>query len=285
MYKTVLFELYTLVRLKKNYRKSRFNKASKNFGSHNKLKKKNEPLSIAKICFNNKTLLSIAMRLTQTILIEADSFISPLKKRTLSLRNLELTSLDAIGILESSDINSVIDISQNHLSNIPAFPRLLRLDTLILSGNHIRTISGLTTLVNLEVLSVTFNEILYLSDLEELTEIKNLRALYLTGNPVTKNKHYRSWCIWRFPTLQVLDFERVKESERSHAKSTYDENSDLVNSVLSVRSHGKVTPKQESAEVAGLTEDDRKKLENDLEAADSLEEIQRIEEILLRGHF
>jgi U2 small nuclear ribonucleoprotein A' len=225
------------------------------------------------------------MKLTQAVIIEAPSFISPTEARTLSLRNLNLTSLDAIHVIENTDIYSIIDLSKNNLSYITEFPKLLRLETLLLGNNHIRSISGLQNLINLQVLSITYNEILYLSDLENLKKLKSLRALYLTGNPVIKNKSYRLWCIWRFPTLQVLDFERVKQIERKQAKEMFDNNEELVNSILAIGvfSNNSTTLKIEQS--TEFTEDERKRLEQQLEDADSFEEIQRLEKLLTKGHF
>lgn len=238
------------------------------------------------------------MKLTQSTLQEAPSFISPLESRTLSLRNLHLTSLDALNTLESSDIYSTIDLSQNNLSYISELPKLGRVTSLILSKNHIRLIEpSITNLPNLEVLSLTYNDMLYLSSLEELKKLQFLRALYLTGNPIVKNENYRLWCIWRFPQLQVLDFQRVKDSERLQAQELFGKDPKKVENILSVGgSHifvdsgsgekdiSHVIEEQTKLE-GGLTEDDREKLEQELEAAESLEEIQRIEDILSRGHF
>lgn len=236
------------------------------------------------------------MKLTQEVIEDAPSFISTTNSRTLSLRNLGLTSLDAIHILKSTDIHSTIDLSKNSITYLPEFPNLLRLETLILSNNHIRNISGLSKLVNLQVLSVTFNEILLLSDLEELKDLKALRALYMTNNPIMKNKDYRLWCIWRFPTLQVLDFQRVKDSERKQASMLFENDPSKVDSILSIKSTsiGSEISKEETDTISDtvnekgqtieLTEQDREQLEKELEAAESLEEIQRIEEILLRGY-
>lgn len=240
------------------------------------------------------------MKLTQAVIEEAPSFISPIGSRVLSLRSLDLTSLDAIHVLQSSDIHSIIDISRNSLAYLPEFPILLHLETLLLANNHIRSLTGLSKLVNLEVLSVTYNEILHLSDLEELKELPSLRALYLTGNPVVKNKDYRLWCIWRFPSLQVIDFQRVKDSERKQASSTFDNNPQKVEAILLVKSVPTLNKNgsqkeveltedngsdRDGAKVAKmLTKEDRDRLEKELEQAESMEDIQRIEEILLRGH-
>lgn len=227
------------------------------------------------------------MKLTQIVITEAPSFISPTDSRTLSLRSLSLDSLDAIHILESTDIYSTIDLSKNNLSYITKFPKLLRLETLLLANNHIRSITGLENLINLQNLSIPYNEILYLSQLEELKNFKLLRSLYLTGNPITKNKHYRIWCIWRFPTLEVLDFQRIKDAERKEANEMFSGNAELVDSILSIggNSANIESSISEPLSKGGLTQEEREKLEQQLEDADSLEEIQRLEEILVRGYF
>lgn len=235
------------------------------------------------------------MKLTEGILIEAPNFISPLKSRTLSLRNLHLTSLDAIHTLKSNDIFSTIDLTNNDLVYITEFPVLINVNTLIISNNHIRSISGLNKLVNLECLSLTFNDILYISDLEHLKLLPSLRALYLTGNPIVKNKEYRLWCIWRFPNLQVLDFQRVKKSEREKAEKLFNDNTEKVESILSLGSNQRddtenfqtLAIEKESLKTTKkkiLSDGDRKMLAEQLEIADSLEEIQRIEDILTRGY-
>lgn len=226
------------------------------------------------------------MKLTQSIINEAPSFISATESRTLSLRNHNLSSLDAIHTLELSDIHSTVDLSKNELSYITPFPKLLRLKTLILANNHIRNVKGLANLVNLECLSLTYNEILYLSDLEDLNALASLTSLYLVGNPVAKHKLYRLWCIWRFPRLQVLDFERITDAQRKKAAETFTNDPELVESVLSLG--GSKSSSESSSKhtgTKGLTESDRQRLESELEVAESLEEIQRLEEILTRGHY
>lgn len=231
-------------------------------------------------------LPTLIMKLTHSIISEAPSVISPIETRTLLLRNLNLTSLDSIHVLESYDIHSTVDLSQNSIVVISEFPKLLRLNNLLLANNNIRHLSGLKNLINIEVLSLSYNEVLYLSDLEHLKQLKNLRSLYLNGNPVVKNKNYRSWCIWRFPGLQVLDFERIKDSERKTATSMF-EDEKLVESILSIGSNPIVDMEEDASQNvnSGLSDEDRKRLEEELENAESIEEIQRLEEILNQGHF
>lgn len=239
------------------------------------------------------------MRLTQSIIQDAPSFVSVTDSLVLSLRLNDLTSLDSIQILQESDIYSILDLSKNKLSYITEFPSLLRLKTLILSNNEIYIITGLQNLINIESLSLTYNKITHLSDLESLKTLTSLRSLYLTGNPVTATQNYRLWCIWRFPKLEILDFQRIKQKERVQAEKIFSD-SKQVDAVLSIKSanvseivlsedqesnkqtnHAKV----ENNSIKKLTKKERTLLEKELEKAETLEDMQRIEDILNRGHY
>jgi U2 small nuclear ribonucleoprotein A' len=71
---------------------------------------------------------------------------------------------------------------------------------------------------NLENLVLTNNHLQELGDLDPLAEFKKLTYLSLLSNPVANKQHYRSYVIHKIPSLRVLDFNKVKESEREAAK-------------------------------------------------------------------
>ena len=71
---------------------------------------------------------------------------------------------------------------------------------------------------NLENLVLTNNHLQELGDLDPLAECKKLIYLSLLSNPVANKQHYRSYVIHKIPSLRVLDFNKVKESEREAAK-------------------------------------------------------------------
>jgi len=71
---------------------------------------------------------------------------------------------------------------------------------------------------NLENLVLTNNHLQELGDLDPLAECKKLTYLSLLSNPVANKQHYRSYVIHKIPSLRVLDFNKVKESEREAAK-------------------------------------------------------------------
>lgn len=70
---------------------------------------------------------------------------------------------------------------------------------------------------NLQTLVLTNNNIAELGDLEPLKELRNLKYISLLGNPVTEKKWYREWLAWRFPSLRVVDFQRIRDKVRSSA--------------------------------------------------------------------
>lgn len=117
-----------------------------------------------------------------------------------------------------------------------------RLQALYLGRNRITTIStGLgKSIGNLHTLVLSQNQISELADLEPLAELKKLTHLALLENPVTSKEvcnaevvvralektlircqNYRYWVIARCPTVRFLDFQKVKDSERSKAAELF----------------------------------------------------------------
>lgn len=120
-------------------------------------------------------------------------------------------------------MNDSIDFINNDLRVLGNFPRLNRLQQLLLNNNRISKIeSGLETFVpNLHTIILTNNAISELGDLEPLIKCKKLTHLSLLDNPVTKKAHYRLFVIYKLPQLHVLDFNKVKLSERKEAEQLF----------------------------------------------------------------
>lgn len=94
-----------------------------------------------------------------------------------------------------------------------------RLQQLLLNNNRISKIdSGLSQyLPNLHTIILTNNALSELGDLEPLVELTSLTRLSLLDNPVTKKQHYRLYVIYKLKNLRVLDFNKVKLTERQEA--------------------------------------------------------------------
>lgn len=93
------------------------------------------------------------------------------------------------------------------------FPRMIRLQHLLLANNRINRIeSNIHEYVpNLTTLILTNNSIQELGDLEALSHCKRLTHLSLIDNPVAKKNHYRLYLIHKLPKLRVLDYVKVRQ--------------------------------------------------------------------------
>ncbi|KAK9759780.1 U2 snRNP complex subunit, partial [Basidiobolus ranarum] len=152
------------------------------------------------------------MKLTADLITRAPSYINAIKDRELDLRGNKIPVLENLGV--SKDQNDCIDFTDNNIQYLGNFPLLRRLHTLLLSNNRISRIETSINqfLPNLRTLVLTNNSISELGDLEALAGLTKLTYLSLIDNPVAKKNYYRSWLIWRTPTLRVIDFKRVKDA-------------------------------------------------------------------------
>lgn len=58
------------------------------------------------------------------------------------------------------------------------------------------------------------NRLTNLADILPLASLPNLRRLSLLDNQITKKENYRLYVIFHLPKLQLLDYHKVKSSER-----------------------------------------------------------------------
>ena len=58
-------------------------------------------------------------------------------------------------------------------------------------------------------------------ELESLASLPKLQSLSLLHNPLTLKPNYRFYVIWKFPNLRLLDFRKIKPSEREQTKSFF----------------------------------------------------------------
>ncbi|KAL5338606.1 leucine-rich repeat-domain-containing protein [Aspergillus crustosus] len=234
------------------------------------------------------------MRLTVELIQNSLSYINPLKDRELDLRGHKIPAIENLGIAMDQD---AIDFTDNDISSLGNFPFFPRLRTLLLARNRVRqiqpnvatSIPGLTTLV------LTANNIAELADLDPLRSLAKLTHLVLLDNPVTRKEYYRTWIIWRIPSIRFLDFQKVKDSERETATElfgTSEEPSALASKILGVKSRTFDVPSSGGAADRGpaekglrvnLTDKERKRIEKMIREAKSLAEITRLERELNEG--
>ncbi|KAI8148783.1 U2 small nuclear ribonucleoprotein A [Fennellomyces sp. T-0311] len=228
------------------------------------------------------------MRLTTDLINDSVSRINPLKERELVLRDLKIPAIENLGV--TKDLNDTIDFSNNDLRVLGNFPRMVRLQHMLLTNNRINKIeANIHEFVpNLTTVIMTNNAIQELGDLEPLAKCKRLTFLSLLDNPVSKKQYYRAYLIHKLPKLRVLDFKKIKQRERQEAAALFEENgveNALGQSLTDTKSNtfevGEGLNPAQKQKV--LSKEEQQKIKEALKQATSLDEISRLEQLLKAG--
>ncbi|KAI9876092.1 MAG: U2 snRNP complex subunit [Pleopsidium flavum] len=241
------------------------------------------------------------MRLTAELIQNSLSYLNPLKERELDLRGHKIPAIENLGVAKDQD---AIDFTDNDIAQLANFPLSPRLRTLLLARNRITSIQPTLakSIPNLTTLVLTSNNFSELADLDPLSNFTKLTHLVLLENPVARREHYRYWLIWRCPTVRFLDYQKVKDAERSKAIElfgTLKQPSALASKITGIKSHTFDIPTSSSATTNGttsrtntdgskayrvkLTEKEKKRVEEMIRNAKSLQEITRLEKELNEG--
>eukprot|EP00056_Hartaetosiga_gracilis_P021978 m.27528 g.27528 ORF g.27528 m.27528 type:complete len:248 (-) comp9367_c0_seq1:63-806(-) len=161
------------------------------------------------------------MRLTADLVMNSPQFTNTLSQRELDLRENKIGVIENLGA--TLDQFDTIDLSDNDVRILDGFPTLKRLSTIIIANNRIARIgSGLQEcLPQLSALVLTNNSIKELGDLQPLFQCKKLEHLTLLRNPLVAKEHYRLFVVFHIPSLLILDFTKVKASEREEAEKLF----------------------------------------------------------------
>ncbi|TVY47659.1 U2 small nuclear ribonucleoprotein A' [Lachnellula occidentalis] len=233
------------------------------------------------------------MRLTTELIQTSLSYLNPLKERELDLRGHKIPAIENLGVAGPHD---AIDFTDNDIQMLGNFPLSPRLRTLLLARNRVSSIQGTlaNSLPNLSTLVLHANNFAELADLDVLATFTVLTHLVLSENPVTRKEHYRTWVVWRCPTVRFLDYKKVKDAEREKGKEifgTHKEPSILASKIMGVKSKTFDTPSANGVSAMAtsknyrvkLTDKERKKVEELIRNAKSLQDIQRLERELNEG--
>ncbi|RKU49009.1 U2 snRNP complex subunit [Coniochaeta pulveracea] len=233
------------------------------------------------------------MRLTSELISSSLSYLNPLKERELDLRGHRIPHIENLGVAGPQD---AIDFTDNDIQVLGNFPLSPRIRTLLFARNRVSVIQPavVTAIPNLRNLVLAQNQLAELSDLDVLGRWGRLTHLVLLDNPVTKKENYRYWIIWRCPSVRFLDYQKVKDAEREKAKElfgTTEEPTELASKIMGVKSNtfdpssgnGSTTTTSSKISRLKLTDKERKKLQDMIKKASSLEEIIRLEKALNEG--
>lgn len=141
--------------------------------------------------------------------------------------------------------------------------------------------------------------ILQLKDLASLSPLfglKKLEILVLTSTAISQLPNYRSWLVHNLPSLRWLDFTKVKQKEREHARSLFVTDDGRPTSLATSMGGQSVSAEQaasgakgaktfevDNAQNKGLTDEQKMRIRKAIEKAGTLEEIQRLKRMLADG--
>uniref|UniRef100_A0A182WIV5 Probable U2 small nuclear ribonucleoprotein A' n=1 Tax=Anopheles minimus TaxID=112268 RepID=A0A182WIV5_9DIPT len=161
------------------------------------------------------------VKLTPDLINQSMQYMNPCRDRELDLRGYKIPQIENMGA--TLDQFDTIDFSDNDIRKLDGFPHLSRLKCLLLNNNRIVRIGENLheSLPNLQSVILTGNNIQELGDLEPLVKLPKLETLSLLTNPVSTKQHYREYVAFRFPTLRLLDFRKIRQKEREAANQLF----------------------------------------------------------------
>ncbi|KAI1396231.1 L domain-like protein [Hypoxylon fuscum] len=239
------------------------------------------------------------MRLTAELLQDSPSWLNALKERELELRGHRIPAIENLGVAGPQDAIDFVDNDIQLLGNFPLSPRIR---SLLLQRNRIAAIQPTlaNAIPNLTTLQLESNNLNELADLDPLGSFPQLTHLVLRDNPVTKKEYYRYWVLWRCPSVRFLDFQKVKNAERVQAGEllgTAEEPTDLASKIMGIKSKTFDAAAANGGSTGGgisgglptrvsrmkLTDKEKKRLQDMIKKATSLDEITKLEAMLREG--
>ena len=230
------------------------------------------------------------MRLTSDLTERIEGRLNALGLREFAARGFKIPAVENMGVLQ--DGYDCIDLSDNEIRRLGDFPRMERLQMLVLCGNNIdRVTDDLgTTLVGLTTLILTNNRITNLAEVDRIARISSLEALSLASNPVASNAHYRPYTIYRMPQLKYLDFRKVTKSEREAAVALFQSEAGMTLEEAvqagAVFTDGGASGNGSGSSIsANMTDEQKAIVRSAIQAANTQEEIESIDQMLKAGTF
>uniref|UniRef100_A0A0N5ALQ0 Probable U2 small nuclear ribonucleoprotein A' n=1 Tax=Syphacia muris TaxID=451379 RepID=A0A0N5ALQ0_9BILA len=254
-----------------------------------------------KICVIQKMV-----RLTTDLIDSSPQYINTLRDRELSLRACKIPVLENVGATMASfqliDKFDTIDFTDNDIRKLENIPLLKRLSCLLLHNNRVHSNSAsflfrficLTVsiqimpnlgevLPSLRTLALTNNNLCELGDIDPLSTCKKLEYLTLIGNPLTHKPQYRSYVIYKVPSVRVLDFKRVRLNERQEAAKLFKGKGGRKLREQVVKTSAAIADDDYTNAPRKLLDEDARKIKAAIESASSLAEVEYLQNILQSG--
>ena len=143
------------------------------------------------------------MRITAELLAQAEQRTNPLGERELVLQGLGIPAIE--NGAATRDAFDCWDLSNNRITRLDNFPKLLRINSLLCADNLVESLDAgnlASNLPNLQSLVLSHNKLSSLAEVGQIGKAcPKLDFLALNGNPVTSKYEKRlgfcSWCLHR----------------------------------------------------------------------------------------
>ena len=109
---------------------------------------------------------------------------------------------------------------------------------------------------------------------------------------IVRGQNYRYWILWRCPQIRFLDFQKVKDAERSKAKElfgTHEAPTELAQNIMAVRSSkgatfgAATTNGSVKRQKMKYTDEEKKRFQVLIQKAKDLSEITKLEKLFNEG--
>lgn len=234
------------------------------------------------------------VKLTPELINQSMQFINPCRERELDLRGYKIPQIENLGA--TLDQFDTIDLSDNDLRKLDGLPYLPRLKCLLLNNNRILRIGDdlQECVPNLNSVILSGNNLQELGDLEPLAQLAHLETLCLLMNPVSTKPYYREYMAYKFQHLRLLDFRKIKQKDRKAAQEFFrsKQGKDMLKEIakkskLSAAAAALAEASGKTAALAGgrfANPDDLQRIREAIKRASSLQEVERLSQILQSGH-
>eukprot|EP00158_Paraphelidium_tribonemae_P001540 Partr_v1_DN24527_c1_g1_i3_m19857 putative small nuclear ribonucleoprotein len=202
----------------------------------------------------------------------------------------KIPAIENLGI--TRDQNDTLDLTNNDIRRVENFPLMLRVQHLLLANNRITFIDRSTGafLPNLTAIILDNNQLSQLGDIKGLADFPKLEYLSLLDNPVTQHVHYRLFVIYQCPRLRMLDFTRIRQSERDEAERLFSgAQGEALHAEMADKAGafdvGDVAARGASGgKASGLSASEIARIQEAIQNAKSLDEVARLERQLRSGY-